>query len=149
MYHCEITWITPEPPEIQHKPEHGHQQQNKHRHHQQESRELQKQQRGPADTSPHSHTGNTTPQQKQQQQHHDHLSFVHLLQSSFARDFFLASHQHRRHRGAGNEHHHTGADASSQLRSISPPGALALYHRTLLSPSPTALSVSQSCRRLH
>ncbi|KAF0321302.1 hypothetical protein GQ607_011505 [Colletotrichum asianum] len=149
MYHCDITWITPEPPEIQHKPEHGHQQQNKHRHHQQESRELQKQQRGPADTSPHSHTGNTTPQQKQQQQHHDHLSFVHLLQSPFARDFLLASHQNRRHRGAGNEHHHTGADASSQLRSISPPGALAPYHRTLLSPSPTASSVSQSCRRPH
>lgn len=139
MYHCDITWITPEQPsEIQQKLEHGPQ----FLHQQRQSRE---QEAVSADTRTHSHR----PAQHQQQhkQHNHQLSFVNLLVSDsrgqelkvtrlpFVRDF-LASH----HRD-GN--HITSEHTNGQLRSISLSGVLTPHQQSLLSPLPTASSVSQ------
>ncbi|KAK1675154.1 hypothetical protein BDP55DRAFT_632328 [Colletotrichum godetiae] len=140
MYHCDITWITPEQPsEDQQKIEHGPQS----LHQQRQSRE---QEAVSADTRTHSHR--PTQYQQQQKQHH-HLSFVNLLVSDgrgqelrrtqlpFVRDF-LASH-HRDGNQITSEH------TSGQLRSISLPGVLTPNQQSLLlSPLPTASSVSQS-----
>ncbi|KAK1633972.1 hypothetical protein BDP81DRAFT_63994 [Colletotrichum phormii] len=141
MYHCDITWITPEQPsEDQQKFEHGPQ----FLHQQRQSRE---QEAVSADTRTHSHR--PAQRQQQQKQHNHHLSFVNLLVSDsrgqelrgtrlpFVRDF-LASH----HRD-GNQI--TSEPTSGQLRSISLPGVLTPNQQSLLlSPLPTTSSVSQS-----
>ncbi|KZL71055.1 hypothetical protein CT0861_00295 [Colletotrichum tofieldiae] len=141
MYHCDITWNTPDPSEDQRTLEHGPQYQQ---HQRQQSREHDE--AVPTQTRTHSHT----PQQQQQQQQHDHFGFVNLLVSNtrgqalrgsrfpFARDVLVSHHQEP----SSNSSH--GQRTSGQLRSISPPGTLAPYQRTLLSPPPTASSVSQS-----
>ncbi|KAI3532159.1 hypothetical protein CSPX01_13692 [Colletotrichum filicis] len=138
MYHCDITWITPErPSENQQKLEHGPQ----FLHQQRQSRE---QEAVSADTRTHSHRPAQQHQQQHKQRNHQ-LSFVNFLVSKsrgqelkearlpFARDF-LASH-HRDGNNIASEH------TSGQLRSIS---LLAPNQQSLLSSLPTASSVSQS-----
>ncbi|KAK1540537.1 hypothetical protein CPAR01_06526 [Colletotrichum paranaense] len=140
MYHCDITWITPERPlENQQKLEHGPQ----FLHQQRESRE---QEAVSADTRTHSHRPAQHQQQHKQRNHQ--LSFVNSLVSKsrgqelketrlpFVRDF-LASH-HRDGNNIASEH------TSGQLRSISLPEVLAPNQQSLLSSLPTASSVSQS-----
>ncbi|KAK1967581.1 hypothetical protein LY78DRAFT_489312 [Colletotrichum sublineola] len=145
MYHCDITWNTPDPSEDQHKPEQGPQYQEEHQG--QQSRDQV------AVPTEHSHS----PHQQQQHQHYDRFGLVNLLApnirgpelresrswpSFVARDF-LPSHQyHQEPYGGGSCSH--AQRASGQLRSISPPETLAPHQRTLLSPPPTASSVSQS-----
>ncbi|KAI3553425.1 hypothetical protein CABS03_05907 [Colletotrichum abscissum] len=124
MYHCDITWITPErPSENQQKLEHGPQ----FLHQQRQSRE---QEAVSADTRTHSHR---PAQHQQQQSRGQELKETRL---PFARDF-LASH-HRDGNNIASEH------TSGQLRSISLPEVLAPNQQSLLSSLPTASSVSQS-----
>ncbi|KAK0372099.1 hypothetical protein CLIM01_10547 [Colletotrichum limetticola] len=124
MYHCDITWTTPErPSENQQKLEHGPQ----FLHQRRQSRE---QEAVSADTRTHSHR---PAQHQQQHKQHNQLKGTRLL---FVRDF-LASH-HRDGNNIASEH------TSGQLRSISLPGVLAPNQQSLLSPLPTASSVSQS-----
>ncbi|WDK19780.1 hypothetical protein CGRA01v4_11067 [Colletotrichum graminicola] len=77
MYHCDITWNTPDPSENQHKPEQGPQYQEEHQ--RQQSREQV------AVPTEHSHTPHQQQQQQQQQQQHQHYDlsrFLNLLTSN-------------------------------------------------------------------
>ncbi|OHE97256.1 hypothetical protein CORC01_07510 [Colletotrichum orchidophilum] len=122
MYHCDITWYTPEPLEDQQKLEHGSQ-------YLQLRRQSREQEAVSADTRTHSHR---PAQHQQQQSQHDQLSFVKLL--------FVRHLQASHHRDGNHISEHT----CSQLRSSPRPGVLTPSQRTLLSRLPTASSVSQS-----
>ncbi|WQF88225.1 hypothetical protein CDEST_13239 [Colletotrichum destructivum] len=147
MYHCDITWNTPDPSEDQHQSHH---------------RPQDRQHQGRQSREQESVVPNET-----RTQHRDHFGFVNLLASNpalrgsrspFARDLLASHHQQQQQQQeqqqeptpfASNSSH--GRRASGQLRSISPPGGLAPYQRTLLSPPPppTASSVSQSPSSRH